>query len=173
MKHPPILKEMKTTAETNLYSRKQFLKTAGSTALFATLGIGFYGCSDNSMDAISGEPSIRPGSGAITISDNGNKVVIDLNDESVAGLRTEGGWLLISEARTLVVNVGDNVIRAFTSVCTHAQCTDNWQFNDNLFICNCHDSRFNTSGNVVKGPATRDLTEFTVVSQNNSVTITK
>tara|TARA_R100001143_G_scaffold63593_1_gene73112 strand:+ start:23676 stop:24170 length:495 start_codon:yes stop_codon:yes gene_type:complete len=164
---------VKKEVDINPYSRKQFLKTAGSTALFATLGIGFVGCSDSSMDAISSEPSMRPGSDAITISNNGNKIEIDLNDDSVSGLRSEGGWLLVDDARTLVVNVGDNVIRAFTSVCTHQQCFRDWRFSNSLFECTCHGSRFNTSGEVVRGPATRDLAEFTVVIENNTVTITK
>ncbi|MEX1013561.1 MAG: Rieske (2Fe-2S) protein [Candidatus Paceibacterota bacterium] len=168
---------MKTKTDTNQYSRKQFLKSAGSTALFATLGIGLYGCGDNSMDAMDSEPPINPGSSAITISDNGNKIIIDLNDDSVSGLGSEGGWLLITQANTLVVNVGDNVIRAFTSFCTHARCSRDWGFRNGVFEClesGCgHGSRFDTNGKVVKGPATRDLTEFTVVTENNSVTITK
>lgn len=125
------------------------------------------------MDAMNSEPPISPSNDAITISNNGNRVVIDLSDDSVSGLQLEGGWLLINGANVLVVNVGDNVIRAFTSVCTHAGCADQWQFNNDLFVCTCHNSRFNTSGAVVQGPATRDLTEFTVVTENNSVTITK
>lgn len=72
------------------------------------------------MDAMSSEPPMTPGSGAIIISNNGNKIEINLGDNSVSGLRSEGGWMLIRNANTLVVNVGDSVIRAFTSVCTHS-----------------------------------------------------
>lgn len=158
------------------YSRKQFLKTAGSTALFATLGIGLFGCS-SSTDAMDGT-EVTPPSGngdgePIIISGDGNTITLDLGVESLAGLNDEGGWMLIREATTLVVNVDGNTIRAFTSVCTHAGCSTNWQFSSNRFECTCHGSRFNTSGSVVRGPATRDLDEFSVSRENDIVTINK
>jgi cytochrome b6-f complex iron-sulfur subunit len=156
------------------YTRKDFLKTAGSTALFATLGIGFYGCS-NSTDAIS-DTEVRPpsgGSDAIDISNNGNTISIDLSKESVSGLNQQGGWMLIRDASTLVVNVDGSQIRAFTSVCTHAGCSTNWQFSNDLFECTCHNSRFNTSGSVVRGPATRDLQEFSAARDGDLIVISK
>lgn len=170
--------KMKKTKKPDQYSRKQFLRTAGSTALFATLGIGIYGCgSDNTVGGIDSEPPTSPSDDAITISDNGNKIEIDLSDDSVSGLQIEGGWLLVTGANTLVVNVGDNVIRAFTSVCTHQECSRDWGFSNGVFEClesGCgHGSRFDTNGKVIRGPATRDLAEFTVVTENDIVTITK
>ena len=39
----------------NLVSRKDFLRRAGSTALFATLGIGFLGCSSPTGSDENGE----------------------------------------------------------------------------------------------------------------------
>jgi len=156
------------------YTRKDFLRTAGSTALFATLGIGFFGCS-SSTDAMDGT-EVRPpsgGNGAISISDNGNSISINLEEESVSGLKKQGGWMLIREANTLVVNVDGESIRSFTSVCTHAGCSTNWQFANSRFECTCHGSRFDTSGSVVRGPATRDLREFTVNRDGDLVTIMK
>lgn len=167
---------MKTTEEKNPYSRKQFLRTAGSTALFTTLGIGLYGC--GSPTGATEEPIIPPADtgnedNGIVITNSGNRITLDLTNENLEGLKTEGGWLLISAANTLVVNVDGTVIRSFTSVCTHAGCSKDWGFSDNRFECTCHGSRFNTNGEVVRGPATRDLAEFTVVTENDSVTITK
>lgn len=172
---------MKTTEEKDQYSRKQFLRTAGSTALFTTLGIGLYGC--GSPTGASEEPIIPPADtgnedNGIAITNSGNRITLDLTNENLEGLKTEGGWLLISAANTLVVNVDGTVIRSFTSVCTHDRCRDSWGFNNGIFEClksgGCgHGSRFNTNGEVVRGPATRDLAEFTVVTENDSVTITK
>ncbi len=162
---------------TKEYSRKQFLKTAGSTALFATLGIGLYGCG-SSTDAMNGSEVIPPDSGndgddAITISENGNTITLNLGADSLSGLNDEGGWMLIRDATTLVVNVDGNTIRAFTSVCTHQGCSTNWQFSSNRFECTCHGSRFDTSGTVLRGPATRDLEEYSVNRDDDIVTINK
>jgi len=150
-------------------SRKDFLRTAGSTALFATLGIGFFGCSSK-VTGNEPEEMEEPGE-AIQV--EGNTITIDLEQSEVAGLRSAGGWLLINQANTLVVNVDGDIIRAFTSVCTHTQCSDSWDFNNNEFICNCHFSKFDTSGRVISGPATQDLEEYSVTRNDNIVTIVK
>ncbi len=154
-------------------SRKDFLRTAGSVALFAALGISFPACnvSDSNDGGGTRPPTIPPNSPAITIS--GNTVTVNMDDPSTRGLKDAGGWLLISAASVLVVNVDGTVIRAFTSVCTHAGCATNWTFGNNVFECTCHGSRFNTSGQVVRGPAATDLQEFAVQRNGDMVTITK
>jgi cytochrome b6-f complex iron-sulfur subunit len=162
---------MEDSTYTNI-DRKQFLKTAGSTALFAFLGIGLHACSDNPTG--NNPPPPAPGdSNAIQITNNGNTVTINLGVASVSSLRSAGGWTLVGAARVLVVNVDGTTIRAFTSVCTHQGCADNWQFANSQFECTCHGSRFGTNGAVVRGPATRDLAEFSVTRNGDIVTINK
>ncbi|MFW6347630.1 MAG: ubiquinol-cytochrome c reductase iron-sulfur subunit [Cyclonatronaceae bacterium] len=159
---------MKTEKPTSI-SRKDFLRTAGSTALFAAFGIAISSCS-SVVDADSDNVSDTSGT-AITI--EGDTIILDLDADELESLQDEGGWLLIRDARTLIVNIDGQSYRAFTSVCTHTGCSTNWEFNGALFICTCHDSRFNTGGEVVQGPATRDLEEFSVVRDGNIVTINK
>ena len=164
----------KTMNEKKPVTRKDFLKTAGSTALFAVLGVGFYGCS-TSTDSMNGNGDTPPANSddAISISDGGNTITIDLSSSSVSELNEQGGWLLVRDANTLVVNVDGQTIRAFTSVCTHQGCSTNWVFSDSLFECTCHGSRFNTSGQVARGPANSDLEEFSVSRDNDLITINK
>ena len=151
-------------------TRKDFLKTSGSTALFAFLGIGFYGCtnrvtnSENVIDTENDEDAIQV---------DGNRVVLNLDHPDLEDMNSAGGWRLITSASVLAVNVDGNTIRAFTSVCTHAQCDTNWDFRDEEFICGCHLSKFNTNGEVIKGPATADLKEFDVTLDQNIATILK
>lgn len=159
-------------------SRKDFLRTAGSTALFATLGIGFVGCSsstgsDDDNVIIDDPDNDGNNTGPIQITNNGNTITIDLTDNSVSKLNSGGEWLLIAQASTLVVNVDGTNIRAFTSVCTHQGCSTDWQFSNSLFECTCHGSRYNTSGMVVRGPANRDLKEFETSVSGDELTITK
>lgn len=151
-------------------TRKDFLKSAGSTALFTVLGIGFYGCSNSVTDSNNVTDTEIDGD-AIQI--DGNKVILNIDHPDLNDMKNTGGWRLITSASVLVVNVNGETIRAFTSVCTHAQCSTNWDFRDDEFICGCHLSRFNTGGEVTRGPATTDLQEFEVVRDQNIVTITK
>ena len=158
--------------------RKEFLRSAGSTALFTFLGIGMIGCGNSTSAMDENIVSVTPGdngggNSGIDISNNGNTITIDLTAGDVSALNNSGGWLLITEANTLVVNVGDSLIRAFTSVCTHSGCSDSWQFSNSLFECTCHGSRFNTNGEVVRGPANSDLDEFSVTRDGDTVTINK
>lgn len=156
------------------FTRKDFLRTAGSVALFAYLGISFTACSsptDSDSNTPGPGPSPPPGSTGITI--NGNQVIVDLNNSSNERLRNSGGWLLITQAQVIAVNVDGTTIRAFSSVCTHEGCSTNWQFSGGIFECTCHGSRFNTSGQVVRGPALTNLPEYAVSRSGNTVTITK
>lgn len=154
------------------YSRKDFLRTAGSVALFAALGIPFSGCSNKSEDSenIVGGDLTAPTGGIIV---SGNTITIDITSSEGAPIATAGGWLLITTAQALVVNIDGNTIRAFTSVCPHARCDRDWSYQNNQFRCNCHDSRFTNGGVRVSGPAPRNLSEFTVNKSGNTVTITK
>lgn len=164
----------------NVLTRKDFLKKAGSTALFAALGINFVtGCSssptgnDSSGNEGGGDSNTGGNSSAITVS--GQTTTIDLNHSDVSSLKSNGGWLLItkSSANILVVNINGSTYRAFSSVCTHTGCTDSWTFSSSQFICNCHGSRFNTQGQVVNGPATSDLPEYGTSVSDDTLTITK
>lgn len=155
----------------NDVSRKDFLRTAGSTALFAALGISFTSCDVSNSGGDEDPPTTNPPDSGISLS--GNVTTIDLTKSDTSVLAGQGGWLLINQSQLLVVNVDGETIRAFTSVCTHQSCSTNWQFSNNLFTCTCHGSQFNTSGGVVRGPAAADLQEFSVERSGNTVTITK
>lgn len=186
---------MKTTEEKNPYSRKQFLRTAGSTALFTTLGIGLYGCGspmDAGLDttendqAKPGSPStsgtaitdltvVRTNNAGVTV--DGSAITLDLTDESLSKLSDEGQAIWLTDEKVLTVNVDGTTIRSFTGVCTHTghNCSDNWSLGGGNFNCGCHGSRFNSSGGVVRGPAQADLAEFTTNRDEdnaNIVTIT-
>lgn len=156
-------------------SRKDFLRTAGSAALFAALGISVTSCgspTDPNGDNTAPGPNPPPG-GSTGIVVEGNKITINLNNSSTSGLKNSGGWLLITQAQTIVVNVDGTIIRAFSSVCTHEGCTTNWQFSGGVFECTCHGSRFNTAGQVIRGPAVTNLPEYTVTRSGDTVVIQK
>ena len=154
-------------------TRKDFLKTAGSAALFAALGIGFSACSSPTAPEVTPPPATTPPTGSTGITVNGNQVSLNLNTTNTERLKASGGWLLITQAQVIAVNVDGTTIRAFSSVCTHQGCATNWQFSGGIFECTCHGSLFNTSGQVVRGPAATNLPEYNVTRSGDTVTITK
>ena len=58
----------------------------------------------------------------------------------------------------IVEKTGEN-IKIYSSTCTHLGCKINQEKN-NKFICPCHGSQFSLNGEVIKGPATKNLTQF-------------
>lgn len=156
-------------AETqNGMARKEFLRTAGSVALFAFLGISLKSCNVTSSN--DDEPPENDDE-AITI--EGNIVRLNLDAVSLAGLRQAGGWMVIARASLIVVNIDGDLIRAFTDVCPHAGCRDSWRYESSRFVCTCHNSVFENDGSLVSGPAQSNLPEFEVQREGNLLTIIK
>lgn len=150
-------------------SRRKFLEHAGVSVVLSTFGAAFFTACSSTDDADPMNPN-PPGGSASGIVISGNTITIDLTIQT--RLNTSGNWLLIENARTLVVNVNDS-FTALTAVCTHEGCTTNWTFGNNRFTCNCHGSQFDPSGRVLNGPATSPLTQFATQLNGSTLTIMK
>lgn len=164
----PKMSKPKPTDEQPCPSRRTFLRTACAPAVLASLGISLTSCSDANPVGPGEENPPPDEESGITVSDN--EIKLDLTKPDTEALTETGGFLLVSEADAMAVNVGDSTIRAFTSTCTHQQCTIN-SFQDDTFQCPCHGSAFDTSGEVVQGPAEQALTEYEVSHSGDIVTI--
>ncbi len=143
------------------------------TAIMSAFGLAFFtSCSDSEDQMPQNQPpTSTPGTGSTSgIVVSGSTIKIDLAAQT--GLAAAGGWLLIIEAKTLVVNVAGSYM-AMTSVCTHSACDRNWTFTNSRFTCTCHGSQFDTSGNVLQGPATQPLQSYATVLTGTSLTVTK
>lgn len=46
------------------------------------------------------------------------------------------------------------------SRCTHLGCTVNWKTEDGVFLCPCHDAKFDAAGTVLDGPPPRPLERY-------------
>lgn len=169
------MEKLITTKSGNLSEeRREFLRKTGSLAVMAMFGVGFFTSCSSEDDPVpvANNPNQPPQTPAPTtaITVNNNSVVIDLSQ--VATLNNTGGWILIVEARMLVVNTGGS-FSSLTSVCTHSGCDRSWSFSNNQFLCSCHGSRFTTTGTVVQGPATQPLTAFSNSRSGNTLTISR
>jgi Rieske Fe-S protein len=56
-----------------------------------------------------------------------------------------------------VVKKPDEKLTAFSPICPHLGCRYNWNQEEELFICPCHNSVYTIDGTVVSGPAPRGL----------------
>jgi cytochrome b6-f complex iron-sulfur subunit len=55
--------------------------------------------------------------------------------------------------------------------CTHLGCSVSWEENKKRFICPCHSSAFNISGEVLNPPASRALDYYPVLIENGIVKV--
>lgn len=154
--------------------RRKFLKKTGGFAIMSMFGLSFFtSCSDESDPAPSNNTNTNDGNnssdGSSGITIDGSTITIDLSINN--DLAASGGWILIENAKTLVVNDGE--IKALTSVCTHSGCDNNWSLGNGNFVCGCHNSEFTTDGEVVNGPANAPLQQYSVSVAGDIVTITK
>ncbi|HKJ27277.1 MAG TPA: Rieske (2Fe-2S) protein [Anaerolineales bacterium] len=90
-------------------------------------------------------------------------------DEPITYLATPA--LYVPEVKAWLMH-DDKGLYAVTSTCTHLGCTVN--HDDTKFVCPCHGSQFNNSGEVLQGPAVDSLEHYEVsLSPNGRVVINR
>jgi nitrite reductase/ring-hydroxylating ferredoxin subunit len=145
--------------------RRQFCSQACQIVSIATVGTAFPGCGGSSTgpDTAPLLPVINAGvvSGVVTFT-------VDASSP----LASVGGAALVraTTGNFLVSRTAQEAFAALTAVCTHEGCTVDG-FQSPTYVCNCHGSRFSTSGAVVQGPAGSPLRAFTARLSNNVLTI--
>ncbi|MEZ2335338.1 FAD-dependent oxidoreductase [Mucilaginibacter sp. RCC_168] len=70
----------------------------------------------------------------------GTGKVVEVHGEKIAAYRDKQG-----------------IIHALSPVCTHAACIVNWNGEEKSWDCPCHGARYDIDGNVLTGPATKNL----------------
>ncbi len=69
----------------------------------------------------------------------------------------QGRVLEVAGEKVAVYKDPDGELHAVSPVCTHARCLVQWNAADTAWDCPCHGSRFDTSGQVLRGPAKKAL----------------
>jgi cytochrome b6-f complex iron-sulfur subunit len=141
--------------------RRDFLKALAASGGVAALGTFLAGCA----------PSLTTGSGASA----GSGITLDLTKPENRSLAAVGGALAL-EANSLdpkgllLYRKDESTVLAFSRKCTHLGCAVG-EFKNGVALCPCHGSQYDTSGNVIKGPAPKPLTTYPATLSGTTVTI--
>ena len=73
--------------------------------------------------------------------------------------------------RFYLARLKDGGFLALSSKCTHLGCTLPWVEKENKFVCPCHASAFDITGNVINAPAPRALDMYAVNIENDIVKV--
>ncbi len=143
--------------------RREFLALSAEAMAAVLLA----GCSSDSGDVAGPNGNGEVPGEAVQIT--GNTITVRLS--VVPALSATPGFLLISQARVVVIHTSGNDYRAFTSVCTHGKCDVN-AFSGDRIRCPCHGSEYDTDGMNVAGPAQSPLTPFALSLDSVAQTLT-
>jgi len=91
---------------------------------------------------------------------------VDLGAE---GEIAKGSAKLYRDSNVVVSRAADGTLKAYSTICTHAQCPIN-KLDGTTLVCPCHGSQFDaTTGKVLQSPATEPLTELKVTAENGRI----
>lgn len=75
------------------------------------------------------------------------------------------------EGKFYLARLADGGFLALNRECTHLGCTVPWIASEERFVCPCHSSSFDITGDVLSPPAPRPLDLFPVRIENNIVKV--
>jgi cytochrome b6-f complex iron-sulfur subunit len=82
-----------------------------------------------------------------------------------------GSVTAFPEGRFYLARLGDGGFLALHRECTHLGCTVPWVADEGRFVCPCHASSFDITGQVLSPPAPRPLDIFPVRIENDIVKV--
>jgi cytochrome b6-f complex iron-sulfur subunit len=147
-------------------SRRQFCAGACQVASGATLATLFSACGGGSPTSPSGMASmLGVAAGRFT----GSRVEVTVAGSAAADI---GGAVLVESTAGvfLLAQTSASVFSAVEAVCTHEGCTITGA-DGATYVCPCHGSRYNRSGQVLAGPARASLRQHATTFANGVVTI--
>lgn len=169
METKTLIKVVEKKRMKSVYSRREFMKEtmlSVGTVAFGTFSIAsLNGCSESDLTS----PSR-------ILNDPNAVITVDINLSENQALNIIGGTLsLIGNALDsqgiFVHRSGEDSVKAYSRLCTHQGCTVD-AFKDGISTCPCHGSKFDTSGNVVRGPAVSSLKQYSASISGSTITIT-
>jgi Rieske Fe-S protein len=148
-----------------LVSRRQFCAGACQVASCATLATLASACGDGATSPSGAASMLGVVAGRFT----GNGVEATVAGSALADV--DGAVLVESTAGVfLVARTSTSTFSAIDAVCTHEGCTITGA-DGGIYVCPCHGSRYNRSGQVMAGPAQASLRRYATSFADGVVTI--
>jgi nitrite reductase/ring-hydroxylating ferredoxin subunit len=151
-------------------SRRAFIKLTGTTVACTCIGaLATSGCAG---DPTSSTPPLPEGSyrvqnGRLYVALSEVGTLLDLGGAAKCTLEDVAG----SEQKLIIVRLGDADYRAFADACTHNGKELNYLHLEGLLACCGRSSRFNLTGEVMRGPAEDALTSYRVWEDRGELVI--
>jgi cytochrome b6-f complex iron-sulfur subunit len=158
----------------NISRREFFFKSAGTLAVISASGLVstiIDSCGGNNPSGPSNVSTMNIIQGSvsnneISISLDSSSPIAAKNTRAVVEYNNGGGAILVEHN-------ADDTYRAVSGICTHQGCiVTDYDGTNNVFVCPCHGSRFDLSGNVVQGPAPAKLIQYSTRVENNFLIVT-
>ena len=73
------------------------------------------------------------------------------------GLKPGEGKILEEQGKSIALFNDGGDVKKFSARCTHLACDIEWNGGEQTWDCPCHGSRFSAIGEVIRGPAKRNL----------------
>ncbi len=98
--------------------------------------------------------------------------VDEVNAGSAQDLKPNSARMVKFGSRpVLLIRLSEAEWKAFSAICTHLDCTVQYQADRHQIWCACHNGLYDLNGRVVSGPPPRPLEEFTVHVRDEEVVI--
>ena len=82
----------------------------------------------------------------------------DVSTDRAFDVKSGEGKIVLAGGRKVAVHRDDGgALHAVSPVCTHMKCDVGWNAAEKTWDCPCHGSRFGIDGDVINGPATKNL----------------
>ena len=73
----------------------------------------------------------------------------------------------------ILVNTPQGELRAFSAVCTHLNCTVQYDDGSSIIWCACHNGKYDLNGQVISGPPPKPLEAYQVNVRADDVIVSK
>ena len=138
-------------------ARRSFVEWILGSGVFASLASFFY-------------PAIR----FLKPPEVPEAVVNETSAGKVADLKPNSGKIVKFGAKpVLLMRLGETEWRAYSAVCTHLNCTVQFDEAKRAIWCACHNGLYDVSGQVVGGPPPRALEPYTVHVRAGEIIISR
>jgi cytochrome b6-f complex iron-sulfur subunit len=73
----------------------------------------------------------------------------------------------------IVIHTPKDEFKAFSAICTHLDCTVQYQKDMKLIWCACHNGKYDLNGKNISGPPPKPLEEFRVIIKGEELYVSK